>query len=487
MAIGAFLGALSQGVSQGLGDVEQFQKIHAEGQKQAAQDEMTRYASDAIKNNTDPMDFAQNMYAMSVKAGDQQAASHWYGAYNDQKQIKTNHALIGAYTAADQGDADLASSYFNKYAGYAGLGDKTEVVPHVDPASGQETRTIAMTSPDGRRTVLPPDQWNTIAKARLAIELSNLEAQQKIPYWQQGMAATTGKTKAETVTEGYRPEAVQAQANQANAEAGSTTALIGPRSAQLYGSANASNADATSTRALIGPRTAQGYAAAGEANAQAGYLGEEAKTKSALRAGEVNKQGMDIVEGAARTSAFEEEAQNKRLALPSDIGAKEAETQRNQEYADYLRRGGRQPAPKGPTPWTAEDQKTMQAAISEHTGVGNDPLTGAKVTSGQPSYPELADPNAQRAMTPLTQSLMTAAGNQGTLRNNAAGAAELAAAIIAHKATIVRNRTTGKITANYGGVTYEVPPAALAGANIQAGGPQALGNTGGPPVPMQRQ
>jgi hypothetical protein len=68
-----------------------------------------------------------------VRAGDQQAASHWYGAYNDQKQIKTNHALIGAYTAADQGDADLSASYFNKYAHLAGLGDKAEVVPHVDP------------------------------------------------------------------------------------------------------------------------------------------------------------------------------------------------------------------------------------------------------------------------------------------------------------------------------------------------------------------
>jgi hypothetical protein len=253
--------------------------------------------------------------------------------------------------------------------------------------------------------------------------------------------------------------------------------LVAPRSAQLYGSANQANAEATSTKALIGPRS-------NEYNAQAGYLGEEARTKSALRAGEVNKQGMDIAEAAARTSAFEEEAQNKRLMLPSDLAAKEGMARQEQARADAYE--ARSQAGTKPTPWTAEDQKTMQEAVSEHTGVGNDPLTGARVTSGQPSYPELADPNAQRAMTPLTQSLMTAPGNLGTLRNNASGAAELAAAIIAGKAQMGRNPATGKIVASYGGITYEVPPAALAAARV---GPRSLtpSRPGGPSVPMQRQ
>src|SRR4051812_24077393 len=218
MAIGAFLSGLTRGVQGGLQDVQQVQQISAEGKKQSAQADASRYMQDAIKNGTDPMDVAQNMAAFSMRAGDQQAASHWYGVYNDQKTVKTNHALVGAYTAADQGDADLASDSFNKYSKLAGIGDRAETVPHVDPVSGQETRTIAIASPDGRRTVLPADQWQTIAKARLAIELSNLEAQQKMPYWQQQTKAQTGNIQAQTVTEQERPAQVQAQTGNIQAQ-----------------------------------------------------------------------------------------------------------------------------------------------------------------------------------------------------------------------------------------------------------------------------
>lgn len=489
MSLGAFLQGVVGGVDRGLGDVQQVQQIRAEGQKQSAQADAARYMQDAIKNGTDPMDVAQNMAAFSMRAGDQQAAGHWYGVYNDQKAVKTGHALVEAYTAADQGDPDLAVAKFNHYSTLGGGGDTAEVVPHVDPASGQETRTVAVVSPDGRRTVLPPAQWQSIAKARLAIELSNLKTQQEMPFQQRVWGAQAGNLDAEakSTTELIDPRAAQLRgaANAANAEAGSTTALIGPRAAGLYAGAEDARANAASTRALIGPRVAEGFGAANASNAQAEDARQRALTTSAERSGQVAKLGMDVVEGAARTSAYADEAQSKRVMQPVEQGLKESQAKLAREEAGYYGRDGRARTPKGPQPWTREDQASLDAAIEEQTGVGNDPVSGAKVTSGQPSYPELAHPANQRATRALAQSLMTS--NPDTLRNNAPGAAELAAAIVAKRVVVIPRPGTNTYVVNFGGAEYVLPAAALAGAaQIPAGGPAGPRALGGPSVPMQR-
>jgi hypothetical protein len=477
MAIGAFLTGLTRGVSEGLGDVQQVQQITAQGRKQAAQDEMSRYASDALKNNTDPMDFAQNMYALSVKAGDQQAASHWYGAYSDQKQIKTNHALIGAYTAADQKDPGLSASYFNQYAHLAGLPDKAEVVPHVGP-DGTETQTIALTGPDGRKTVLPADSWHDIAKGRLAIELSDLHTQQMTPYQQrlegaqagateaQGShitamtpvdvnkgVAETGNIQAQTETERQKPGLVRAQ-----------TGLVGAQGAEV-------RATTPGKVALLGAQT-------GETNAQAGYLGEQAKTVAAMRDPNVTKAGAETIGTLADANYKDTVAQNARMAQPSDIAAKESEAERNRATAGYYDRGGAARATGKPQAWSKEDQSTMDDAISAELGMGTD-FSGQPVKTGEPTYPELGKPYNQRAMASVTQGLMTA---NPELRNNAAGAARLAAAIIAHKAVSVPKPGTNEYVVSFGGMTYRLPAAAPAGA----GQISASGAGAGPTVPFQR-
>jgi hypothetical protein len=475
---GSFLGGAAQGVAGGLQDVQQVQQIKQNQNRLNSQKEISDYTQQAMQNGTDPMEMSQNLYMLYAKGGDPQAAAHWYDIYDKQKQVKIGRALNDMYVAADAGDAYGATSAFNTHSKLAGHGFKAEVVPQVGP-DGTESHGVALTSEDGRRTVLAPDSWQHVAKAQAALQSMGMEKYMLVPqqgklYGAEAHAQEAGatrteamttpevqKTEAETATEQEKPALVRGQTALAGAEAGQARAQTG-----LIG------AKTDETRALLPIEVGKGRADIGETQARTGFIGEQAKTDSALRNPRVLGMGMDIADRAAQISKTEEDVQRNRVADPSILAGREAETEERraqtryeEERAAYLARDGKPRAPTKPQPWSKQDQDSLDDAMQQVTGYGNDTATGKPVKTDDSPHPVYDDPKggakARMAVRTLTQSLMTHRAN-ADLRFDHVGAAAIADAALSGQADIVMQPGSPDAIIEYNGTQYRVPAGVLA-------------------------
>lgn len=512
-ALNSFLGGAAQGVGGGLDAVRQVQAISAEGKKQQAYQEMTDYAQRAAQDpNTDPMDQAQTMYALSLKAGDQQAAGQWFQHYDEMKKTKAQHSLYAAFAAANEDDLEGATNHYNQYATLSGQKTRASTFDGgLDPATSRPLTGVRLDrGPEGKPlTIAPgPDQKNHL-RALLTIEALGPEKAMQLPMQQAESGARVAASEASTnrsntllpgevtqqeatlegtragtalVGEQIKYYAPEAQARIGSAEAGAAanyataahtreqTKFVAPQAlagiAASRAATGASLAD-TETENATRPYRVEGMQATNE-QTRAGTattnalrepqrLGAQANAITALAGSSVAVQGVPsaVQLGKSQADIARENATQERIE--TQYAPEEAQTQDRlrKAQANYYERDLTRTQE-----WDKNDQTSLDEALTNLSGLeqGLDgklqqtraPAPGFEVLSAKPGNLALAQS--------LAKGFMIA--NREKLRNNAEGALAIASAMLSKKGNYgLSRKAPGMVEYDAGGGDVYLLPA----------------------------